>query len=165
HTNQWAEHRHPTRRELDDAVPDRPVLLYERFTGPCATNSLGKAFFDAADAAAPVHPNIAKVNVSENGAIAAAGFAGGGPSASALFYLRRLQTFEDKRRSTLDMMNYSASLGLTAHLDQVLFPTPGPLHPSQILSNLDQYRMYDSWLALHHEGKTIIRLQMNFLQN
>jgi predicted amidohydrolase YtcJ len=165
HPNQWKEHRHPTRKELDDAVPDRPVLLYERFTGPCATNSLGKAFFDAADAAAPVHPNIVKINVSENGAIAAAGFNGGGPSASALFHLRRLQTFEDKRRSTLDMMNYSASLGLTAHLDEVLFPTPGPLHPSQILSNLDQYRMYDSWLSLHHEDKSIIRLQMNFLQN
>jgi amidohydrolase family protein len=62
-------------------------------------------------------------------------------------------------------MKYSASVGLTAHLDEVLFPTPGPLHPNQILSNLDQYRMYDSWLALHREGKTIIRLQTNFLQN
>jgi hypothetical protein len=39
------------------------------------------------------------------------------------------------------------------------------LHPNQILSNLDQYRMYDSWLALHREGKTTVRLQMNFLQN
>ena len=165
HTNQWAEHRLPTRKELDDAVPDRPVLLYTRFTGPCATNSLGKAFFDAADAAPPVHPAIKKVNVADNGLIAEAGFAGGGPSASALFYMRRMQTFEDKRRSTIDAMNYSASVGLTAHLDQVLFPTPGPLHPDQILSNLDQYRMYDSWLALHREGKTIVRLQMNFLQN
>jgi predicted amidohydrolase YtcJ len=165
HANQWAEHRHPTRAELDAAVPDRPVLLYERFTGPCVTNSLGKTFFDAADGAAPVHPNIVPVKVADNGAIAAAGFAGGGPSASALFHLRRLQTFEDKKRSTLDAMAYSASLGLTAHLDEVLFPTPGPLHPSQILSNLDQYRMYDSWLALHREGKTSVRLQMNFLQN
>jgi predicted amidohydrolase YtcJ len=165
HPNQWAEHRHPTRQELDQAVPDRPVLLYERFTGPCATNSLGKAFFDAADAAPPVHPNIVPVKVADNGAIAAAGFAGGGPSASALFHLRRIQTFEDKKRSTIDAMAYSASLGLTAHLDEVLFPTPGPLHPSQILSNLDQYRMYDSWLALHRERKTIVRLQMNFLQN
>jgi predicted amidohydrolase YtcJ len=165
HPNQWAEHRHPTRQELDAAVPDRPVLLYERFTGPCATNSLGKAFFDAADAAAPVHPNIVPVKVADNGAIAAAGFAGGGPSASALYHLRRLQTFEDKKRSTVDAMAYSASVGLTAHLDEVLFPTPGPLHPNQILSNLDQYRMYDSWLALHREGKTIIRLQMNSLQN
>ena len=47
----------------------------------------------------------------------------------------------------------------------MLFPTPGPLHPNQILSNLDQYRMYDSWLALHREGRTTVRLQMNFLQN
>ncbi len=165
HPNQWAEHRHPTLAELDAAVPDRPVLLYERFTGPAATNSLGKAFFDAVDAAPPVHPDIKKINVAANGAIAAAGFTGGGPSASALFLLRRMQTFEDKKRSTLDAMRYSASVGLTSHLDQVLFPTPGPLHPNQILSNLDQYRMYDSWLALHREGRTIVRLQMNFLQN
>src|SRR5258708_6226960 len=74
HPNQWKEHRHPTRQELDAAVPDPPLLLYERFTGPSVTNSLGKAFFDAADAAAPVHPNITKVNVSDTGAIAAAGF-------------------------------------------------------------------------------------------
>jgi predicted amidohydrolase YtcJ len=165
HPNQWAEHRHPTRKELDDAVPDRPVLLYERFTGPAATNTLGKQFFDAADAGQKVHPNIVPVRVGENGTIAAAGFTGGGPSASALYYLRRMQTFEDKKRSTMDAMKYSASVGLTAHLDQVLFPTPGPLHPNQILSNLDQYRMYDSWLALHREGRAIIRLQMNFLQN
>ena len=165
HPNQWAEHRQPTMQELDEAVPDRPVLLYERFTGPCATNSLGKKFFDAADAAAPLHPALAPVRVADNGSIAPAGFTGGGPSASALYHLRRLQTFEDKKRSTLDAMTYSASVGLTAHLDQVLFPTPGPLHPHQILSNLDHYRMYDPWLALHREGKTIIRLQMNFLHN
>jgi predicted amidohydrolase YtcJ len=165
HPNQWAEHRHPTRHELDDAVPDRPVLLYERFTGPAATNTLGKQFFDAADAGPQVHPNIVPVRVSDTGAIAAAGFTGGGPAASALYYLRRMQTFQDKMRSTMDAMQYSASVGLTAHLDQVLFPTPGPLHPNQILSNLDHYRMYDSWLALHRQGRTIVRLQMNFLHN
>jgi predicted amidohydrolase YtcJ len=165
HPNQWAEHRHPTLAELDAAVPDHPVLLYERFTGPAVTNSLGKAFFDATDAAPPVHPDIKKINVAANGAIGAVGFGGGGPAASALFLLRRMQTFEDKKRGTLEAMRYSASVGLTANLDQVLFPTPGPLHPSQILSNLDQYRMYDAWLELHREGKTIVRLQTNFLQN
>jgi predicted amidohydrolase YtcJ len=164
HPNQWAEHRHPTLKELDEAVPDRPVLLYERFTGPAVTNSQGKKIFDAIDAAAPVHPDVRKVAVSESGVIGPAG-QGGGPSPSALFHLRRMQTFDDKKRSTLDAMTYSASLGLTAHLDEVLFPTPGPLHPSQILSNLDQYRMYDSWLALHREGRALVRLQMNFLQN
>jgi predicted amidohydrolase YtcJ len=165
HTNQWREHRHPTRRELDEAVSDRPVLLYERFTGPCSVNSLAKEYFDAVDAAPPVHPDITPVNVADDGSIAAAGFVGGGPSASALFHLRRLQSFEDRKRSTLDAMSYSARVGLTAHLDQVLFPTPGPLHPGQILSNLDQYTMYDPWLELHREGRTTVRLQMNFLHN
>ena len=165
HPNQWAEHRHPTLAELDEAVPDRPVLLFERFTGPCATNTLGKKFFDAADAGPKVHPDIKPVNVSATGAIAAAGFTGGGPAASALYYMRHMQTFADRTRSTMDAMQYAASVGLTTHLDQVLFPTPGPLHPNQILSNLDQYRMYDPWLELHREGRTIVRLQMNFLQN
>lgn len=165
HPNQWAEHRHPTLAELDQAVPDRPVFLYERFTGPAATNTLGKKFFDSIDAAPPVHPDIRKVNVSGTGAIGACGFTGGGPCASALFLLRRMQTFDDKKRSTMDAMRYSVSVGLTSHLDQVLFPTPGPLHPNQVLSNLDQYRMYDSWLALHRDGRTLVRLQMNFLQN
>lgn len=165
HPNQWAEHRHPTLAELDAAVPDRPVMLYERFTGPAVTNSLGKKFFDAADAGAPAHPDIQKINVSAMGAIAAAGFGSGGPAASALFLLRNLQSLEDKKRSTSDAMRYSVSVGLTALLDQVLFPTPGPLHPNQILSNLDQYHMYDAWLELHREGRTIVRLQTNFLQN
>jgi predicted amidohydrolase YtcJ len=163
--NQWAERRRPTRRELDEAVSDRPVLLYERFTGPAITNSLGKKLFDEMDAAPPVHPDIKKVAVADDGTIAAAGFAGGGPAASALFHMRRMQSFSDKLRSTSEAMAYSTALGLTAHLDQVLFPTPGPLHPNQILSNLDQYRMYDSWIAMHREGKALVRLQMNFLQN
>ena len=65
HPNQWAEHRQPTLQELDAAVSDRPVLLYERFTGPCVTNSLGKKFFDAVDAAPPVHPDIKPVKVGD----------------------------------------------------------------------------------------------------
>ncbi|MGH8824034.1 MAG: amidohydrolase family protein, partial [Jiangellaceae bacterium] len=164
HTNQWTEHRMPTLAELDQAVPDRPVLLYTRFTGPCATNSLGKAYFDAVDAGPSPHPAYVPVNAGADGSIAEGGFAGGA-SNSALYLLRLLQTFEDKKRSTLDAMAYSASVGLTAHLDQVLFPTPGPLSPTQVLSNLDHYRMYDSWLALHREGRTTVRLQTNFLHN
>jgi len=166
HPFQWTDfRRRPTLAELDAAVSDRPVFLFERFTGPAVVNSMGKKFFDAIDAGPLPHPAATKINVAADGSIAAAGFAGGGPAATALFVLRSMQTFEDKKRSTLDAMNFSAELGLTAHLDHVLFPTPGPLHPHQILSNLDQYRMYDSWLALHEEGKTIVRLQMNFLQN
>ena len=57
HPNLWSEHRFPTLKELDDAVPDRPVLLYQGFNGAAATNTLGKKFFDAADAAPPLHPD------------------------------------------------------------------------------------------------------------
>jgi len=164
HTNQWSEHRMPTLAELDEAVPDRPVFLYTRFTGPCATNSLGKAFFDAADAGPLPHPQYVPVNTAADGSIAIGSFAGG-PSQSALYLLRTLQTFDDKVRSAIDMMDYSVSLGLTAHLDDVLFPTPGPLSPTQVLSNLDHYRMYDALLQLHREGRMKIRLQTNFLHN
>ena len=62
-------------------------------------------------------------------------------------------------------MRYSAEVGLTAHLDQTLFPTPGPLHPNQILSNLDQYKLYDPWLELPRDGQATVRLQINFLSN
>src|ERR1700689_2101466 len=42
---QFAEKRLPTLTELDAASPDHPVLLFLSFTGPAATNGLGKAFF------------------------------------------------------------------------------------------------------------------------
>ena len=91
-------------------MPDRPLLLYERFT-VVHHQQRGKRFFDAADAAPPVHPDIAKVAVAADGSIAAARQGGGGPSPSALFHLRRLQTFDDRKRSTLDAMAYSAQAG------------------------------------------------------
>jgi predicted amidohydrolase YtcJ len=155
HPNMLAEHRFPTLAELDAAVPDRPVFVFQGFTGPSATNSLGKAFFESASDAL-----AGPVTVGADGSIT-----GGIQSTTALYHLRTRQTFEDKKRSTLDAMAWAARMGLTAMLDQVLFPTPGPLAPTQALSNLDHYRMYDSWLALHREGKTSVRLQVNFLHN
>ena len=157
HPNFFAERRLPNLTELDEAVPDRPVFLYQGGGGPSVTNSLGKAFFESvSDALA------GPVTVGADGSIAT-----GNPNQSnrALYHLRVRQTFEDKKRSTLDAMAYSASVGLTAHLDQVLPPSPGPLTPTQGLPNLDHFRMYDPVLALHREGETFIRLQTNFLHN
>jgi predicted amidohydrolase YtcJ len=154
--NQFADvRRNPTRAELDAAVSDRPVMVFRQFTGPCIVNSMAKAFFESVTS-----PLAGPVAVADDGTIAA-----GLPSTTALYHLRVRQTFDDKVRSTLDAMAFSASVGVTAHLDETLFPTPGPLAPTQALSNLDQYRMYDSWLKLHREGRTFVRLQMNFLQN
>ena len=156
HPNQFTDvRRAPTRAELDAAVSDRPVMLFFQFTGPAVVNSLGKAFLESV-----VSPLAGPVTVNADGAIAA-----GLQSTTALYHLRVRQTFEDKKRSTLDAMAFSASVGVTAHLDETLFPTPGPLAPNQALSNLDQYTMYNPWLALHREGRTFVRLQTNFLQN
>src|ERR1700684_2068187 len=76
---QFAEKRLPTLAELDSASPDHPVLVFVAFTGPAATNSLGKAFFAGKG-----------IEVSDAGAIAA-----NAPSVAALNALRSVQTFED----------------------------------------------------------------------
>jgi hypothetical protein len=155
HPRQWTEQRLPTLTELDEAVPDRPVLLFQTFQGPSTTNSLGKAFFETvSDALA------GPVFVGADGSIAS-----GTQSRAALYHLRARQTFEDKKRSALDAMAFSAQVGLTTNLDQTLPPSPGPINPGQGLPNLDHYRMYDAWLALHREGRTFVRLQINFLHN
>lgn len=159
HPNQFTDLRRPPNRwELDAAVSDRPVIIWQQFTGPAWVNSMGKALLESY-----VSPLAGPVAVADDGRIASG--AAPSPATTALYHLRVRQTFDDKIRSTLDAMAFSAAVGLTAHLDQVLFPTPGPLNPSQSLSNLDHYRMYDSWLQLHREKRTFIRLETNFLHN
>jgi len=154
-TTMFAEQRLPTLAELDAAVSDRPVLLFQTGSGPCATNSPGKAFFETVTS-----PLAGPVAVAADGSIAS-----GLPSTTALYHLRVRQTAEDKVRSAADAMDYAASTGMTALLDQVLPPSPGPLTPTQALSGLDHYRFYDPFLTLHREGKIPIRLQLNFLHN
>jgi hypothetical protein len=162
HPNLWSEKRFPTLKELDDAVPDRPVLLYQGFNGAAATNTPGKKFFDAADAASPLHPDYMGVHVSETGGIAASTGAAGGPSTNALYLLRRLQKFEDKKRNALRTMAYSTSVGVTAWLDKSTIYALGPLHPRQGSANVDPYKSRDAWNAVHTEGRMSMRVQMDF---
>lgn len=157
-SNQWAEQRLPTRDELDHAVPDRPVLLFQRFNGPSRVNSLGKEFFENVTS-----PLAGPVAVADDGTIAA-----GSPSTTALYHLRVRQTFDDKKRSARDAMAFSAEVGITALLDQTLVAVgfgprdPQPNHP---LATLDHFRMYDGWIDVHRDGDALVRLQMNFLHN
>jgi hypothetical protein len=136
---------------------------------------MGKALFNQYDANPPLpNPLLIPVAVGQvnnpnfnfhPGFINNVGVNGVTPSTAALYHLRSLQTFEDKLRTTQETMQYSASVGETTQSDKVLFPTPGPLSPTQILSNLDQYRMYDAWLELNRQGKSLTRLEVNFLHN
>ena len=161
----FAELRLPTLAEIDAAVPDRPVFLYQGGGGPARTNTLGKQFFETATA-----PLAGPCVVGADGTLA-----GGNPSMAnrALYHLRVRQTLDDKRRSALDAMAYSASVGLTTNLDQTLVAkATGTLDPASLepqptdaLFTLNHFRMYDAWLSLREEGKAFVRLQINFLHN
>jgi hypothetical protein len=70
-------------------------------------------------------------------------------------------------------MAFSAQVGITALLDQTLVAVAtGTLDPASLdpqpthaLFTLNHYRMYDAWIALHAEDRTLVRLQINFLHN
>jgi predicted amidohydrolase YtcJ len=161
----FAEKRLPTLAEIDSVVSDRPVFLYSGGGGPARTNTLGKQFFETVTS-----PLAGPVTVAADGTVA-----GGNPNMAnrALYHLRVRQTFDDKKRSALDAMAFSASVGITTNLDQVLpAKATGTLDPASLepqptdsLFNLNHFRMYDAWIALHNEDKALIRLQMNFLHN
>lgn len=94
-TLQFAEGRLPNLEELDAIA--RPVYLSVGFGGSGQTNSAGIAYFEAHG-----------VQVSEDGQVGQ-----GGRDA-----LAAEQTFEDKKRGTLDLMAWSAGLGLTTVFNQ-----------------------------------------------
>lgn len=149
---QFAEKRLPTLAELDAASSDHPVLVFQAFTGPAATNSMGKAFLTGKGVA-----------VSDNGAIAA-----NAPSLAALNALRAAQTFEDRKRGTLDAMAYSASVGVTTNVDMGAFVIPGTpdLQDSfafDTLASADPFHMYDAFQTLHREHKMSTRLRLFML--
>jgi Predicted metal-dependent hydrolase with the TIM-barrel fold len=160
--NMFAERRLPTLAEIDAVINDRPVFLYQGGGGPARVNTLGKQFFESVS-----NPTV---TVAEDGSLT------GANANAALYHLRIRQTFEDKKRSALDAMAFSAQVGITTNLDQVLPPpnawASGAFDPSLLepqpnhaLFQLNHYRMYDAWLALHAEGRAFVRLHINFLHN
>jgi predicted amidohydrolase YtcJ len=149
---QFAEKRLPTLAELDAASSDHPVLLFQAFTGPAATNSAGKAFFTGKG-----------ITVSDTGAIAA-----NAPSLAALNALRAAQTFEDRKRGTLDAMAYASRYGITTSVDMGAFVIPGTPDTQDsfafdTLASADPFHMYDAFLALHGEHKMSMRLRLFLL--
>jgi hypothetical protein len=149
---QFAEKRLPTLAELDAATSEHPVLLFQGFTGPAATNTRGKAFFGGKG-----------IVVSDTGAIGA-----NAPSMAALNALRAVQTFDDRKRGTLDALAYSARVGVTTSADMGAFNLPGTpdlqgSFEADTLASADQFRMYDAFVALHREGRLKTRLRVFFL--
>lgn len=160
--NQWTPFpetpRFPTLAELDQASSDHPIFMMQGFTGPGATNSLGKQFFTDPARGANV------VTVGDDGSIV-----GTSNNLKALFLLRDLhKTLDDQKRALMDAMAWAAFVGVTTHLDQGGFPFAdtkfeNPGSPNDGLANFDRYRAYDALQALHDEGKLINRFEINFL--
>jgi predicted amidohydrolase YtcJ len=147
--------RFPNLAELDAALPAHPTLLFEGFSGPSQTNSLGKAFFESKGIA-----------VGADGSIAA-----NTASLQALQALRVLPQHNNKQAKTrglLDALGFGLSVGLTTHIDQgsfhffeSFFGNPGT--SADGLAAFDQYRAFDAARALHAAGKLPARLQINYL--
>ena len=149
---QFMEKRLPTLAELDAATNRHPVLVFQGFTGPAATNTPGRTFFASKGVA-----------VSDTGQIAA-----NAPSMAALNALRAVQTFDDRKRGTMDAMAYSASVGVTTNADMGAFNLPGTpdlqgSFEADTLASANQFRMYDAALSLAREGKMTTRLRIFFL--
>jgi hypothetical protein len=137
--------RFPTLDELTKAVPDHPVFMMESFSGPGATNALGKQFFETNG-----------VTVGADGSIGA-----NAPSLTALHLLRQMQTRDSMLEGLRDAMAYAAAVGVTTHLDQGGFPAVG--NNTDGAANFDRYRAYDSLRALYQQGKLTNRIWLNFL--
>lgn len=149
---QFQENRQPTLAELDAAAPNNPVLLFQAFTGPAVTNTLGKAFFASKGVTADAQGNLA----ANTAAVA------------AMDALRALQTFDDLKQGTLDAMAYSASVGVTTNVDMGGFFLPGtPNADSEdqfdTLASWDPFVAYDPLLSLRDEGKAFVRVRIFFL--
>jgi len=149
---QFAEKRLPTIAELDQAAPNHPVLVFQAFTGPAATNTPGRTFFAGKG-----------IEVGPTGTIAA-----NAPSLAALNALRAAQTAEDRRRGQLDALNYSARVGVTTNVDMGAFLPPGlpdiqDSFAADTLATADPFRMYDALAAIHGERLMPVRVRLFFL--
>jgi hypothetical protein len=162
--NQFKEVRLPTLAELDAAAPRNPVYISVGFSGPSATNTLGKAFFEN------VPPPYGPVAVGADGSIAAAPFLGDGPTGEATLALRETLTFDARKRSVRDTMAYAASVGVTTHLDQGAFQAANT--PADGSAHENNYTMHLPFLAVYSDGEqrdadaaveASIRLRINYL--
>src|SRR5207248_4198786 len=103
------------------------------------------------------------ISVGDDGSIGALG-----PSLAALNALRALQTFDDKKRGTLDALRYGLGLGVTTHLDMGGFVIPGTENQQDSFvadgaASWDPFTAYDPLVAVHRETSLPARVRIFFL--
>jgi predicted amidohydrolase YtcJ len=147
--------RFPTLEELTKAVPDHPVFIMESFSGPGATNALGKQFFETLGI--PVGADGFMQSSMPGPTPGTTIF----PCQDALFALRQMQTRDSMLQGLQDAMAFAAGVGVTTHLDQGGFPAA--LNNTDGAAHFDRYRAYDSLRVLYDQGKLSNRIWLNFL--
>jgi predicted amidohydrolase YtcJ len=136
---QFAEDRPPTLAELDEAAPDHAVFMMAYAFGPAVTNSIGKAFFEAAG-----------IPVADDGAIAIAPGSFDTPGHQAYIRLQQDRTMESRKQSLRELMRYSNTVGLSTVLEGGGgFPGPGAF---------DEYSEYDPIMELWRDGELTVRI-------
>ena len=162
-TNLWAEHRFPTLQELDEAVPDRPVLLYQGFNGAAATNYARQAVLRRRRRGAAAASRLRRRARRADGAI--------GPSNAA--DRRSVHQHAVPAAPAADLRRQEAQC--TAHDD--LLDEPRADHVARQVDDLRAGPaasaagfggrrslpvLRDSWNAVHNEGRMTMRVQMDF---
>jgi predicted amidohydrolase YtcJ len=149
-TIQFHENRNPTLKEIDQAVPDHPVLLVPA-NGADVTNTLGKKFFESKG-----------IPVSDDGAIAA-----GDSTVKVLAELRKMWSLEDAIGGTDYAQNYLLAYGLTTSVDMGFFAIPGSpdLQDDEATDNfaiaaLDPWTGYDAVVELNRRQKLNHRVRL-----
>jgi len=143
--------RFPNLKELTEAGGDHPVFVMESFSGPGATNALGKQFFQSHGVEVMADGSI-RTQIPNTQIF---------PCQDALFLLRKMQTRDSMLQGLQDAMRYAAGVGVTTHLDQGGFPAAGD--NTDGAAHFDRYRAHDSVRALFNEGKLTNRIWINFL--
>ena len=161
----WSEHRaahaEGTGRE---AAPDRPVFLFEGFNGAAATNTLGKKFFDDADAGPLPHPDYRGVKVAANGAIGASHVTNGEACRPVHFTCCAACRFSMKRFTTRSapwpIQRASASLHGSIKIRSTRWDRcirGRAQRPSTLIGSHDSVE-----LMLHRQGRMTMQAQMDF---
>ena len=143
HPNMFAERRLPTLAELDAAVPDRPVFLYQG-QRPGGDEQPGQGVLRVGHRAARRARHRRRRRLDRDR----------GPNATPrLYHLRVRQTSEDKVRGAADAMAYAASVGITACSTRCC-PVARAAHPdARGCPTSTTTGCTTRWLASHREGK------------
>jgi predicted amidohydrolase YtcJ len=144
--HQFTDDRLPTLEELDRAAPKNPVFIWEREGTPAVTNTLGRAFFEAA-----------RITVGPDGQIATDG------NQAALAYSRLAHLETDSMQGTRDALAYLNQVGVTTAADAgVNAGPPGSRPPERSWhsGHVDVYTAYDPVLSLAREHQLPVRVRL-----